>query len=237
MAIILIILAVVLGYLIGSIPFGWVVIKLLKGQDIRTFGSGRTGGTNAWRAGGAFAGILTTLLDVFKVTGSVYLAGFITGGDPWAIALTGVSATLGHNYSFFLMKRVPGEDGKLHFQFDGGAGGSSAVGAAFGIWPASLLFILPVSLILWFIVGYASVATFSVGIMAIVAFSINAIFWGGPPEYIVFGILTSILQIIALQPNFKRLREGTEKVVSFSVRGRMQKKKAQEAEKISGNVS
>ena len=61
------ILAVMLvSYLIGSIPFGWIIVKLATGRDLRGVESGRTGGTNAWRAAGILAGLLTAILDVIK---------------------------------------------------------------------------------------------------------------------------------------------------------------------------
>ena len=65
---------VLLGYLIGSIPFGLVVVKLKTGKDIRTVESGRTGGTNAFRAAGFGAGLLTAFLDIFKGTVAAWIA-------------------------------------------------------------------------------------------------------------------------------------------------------------------
>ena len=80
MTIFLIIVSIVLGYLFGSIPFGWIIVKITSGQDIREVGSGRTGGTNVSRAAGLWAGVLTALLDIFKVTFAVLVATWLTGG-------------------------------------------------------------------------------------------------------------------------------------------------------------
>ena len=65
---------VILGYIIGSIPFGLLIVKLKTGKDIRDVESGRTGGTNAVRAAGFWAGLLTAILDILKGTGAVWIA-------------------------------------------------------------------------------------------------------------------------------------------------------------------
>ena len=63
-----------LGYIIGSVPFGWLIVKLKTGKDIRTIESGRTGGTNALRAAGFWAGLLTAILDILKGAVAVWIA-------------------------------------------------------------------------------------------------------------------------------------------------------------------
>ncbi len=76
------ILVVLLSYLVGSIPFGLIIVKTFTGKDVREVGSGRTGGTNAMRAAGLFAGVLTGLGDVFKGLVSGWLADVLLPGDP-----------------------------------------------------------------------------------------------------------------------------------------------------------
>ncbi len=66
------------AYIFGSIPFGLLVVKLMTGKDIRTVASGRTGGTNAMRAAGPWAGVLTAILDIFKAAATVWLAQAVT---------------------------------------------------------------------------------------------------------------------------------------------------------------
>ncbi|MBP9502713.1 MAG: glycerol-3-phosphate acyltransferase, partial [Candidatus Promineofilum sp.] len=66
-------LAALIGYLCGSIPFGYIYVRLFKGEDLRTIGSGRTGGTNSLRAAGLGVGVLTSLSDVFKGFLAVWL--------------------------------------------------------------------------------------------------------------------------------------------------------------------
>ena len=120
------------GYLLGSIPSGFLIVRVFSGQDVRQMGSGRTGGTNVMRAAGFWPGLLTALLDMLKATASVWIAKAVLPLDiqPLGMALAGLCAILGHNYSLFL-------------KFKGGAGGAPCVGGAIGIWPWSGLIIVP----------------------------------------------------------------------------------------------
>jgi acyl phosphate:glycerol-3-phosphate acyltransferase len=194
------------AYLIGSIPFGLIVVKLISGKDIRTIASGRTGGTNAMRAAGPWAGILTAVFDILKSAATVWFAQAITS-NVWIQALAPIAAILGHNYSIFLMERDP--DGKVRFR--GGAGGAAAGGGAFGLWPPAGFILIPFALLMWFGTGYASVTTLSIGLISILIFGVRAALGLGPWEYILYGVLAEILLIWALLPNIKRLKEGTER--------------------------
>jgi glycerol-3-phosphate acyltransferase PlsY len=194
------------AYIFGSIPFGLIVVRLMTGKDIRTVASGRTGGTNAMRAAGPWAGILTAILDILKAAASVWLAQFLTG-NVWIHALAPIAVILGHNYSIFLMKRGP--EGRV--QFGGGAGGAAAGGGAFGLWPPAGLILVPLSFLIWYGSGYASVTTLSIGLVATVIFAVRAALGLGPWEYILYGVLAEILMIWALRPNLQRLRNGTER--------------------------
>ena len=132
MNVLIVALCGLLGYLLGSIPFGYLIVKAVKGIDIRDVGSGRTGGTNAYRAAGIPAGLATALLDVGKGALAVTLVrAYFPQTLGWAEALTGIGVILGHNYSCFL-------------GFRGGAGGATAVGTGMALWwgagiPALLL--------------------------------------------------------------------------------------------------
>ena len=88
------------GYVIGSIPFGLIIVKLMTGKDIRSVASGRTGGTNAMRAAGPWAGVLTAVLDILKAAATVWLAKGLTP-NVWVHTLAPIAAVIGHNYSLF----------------------------------------------------------------------------------------------------------------------------------------
>lgn len=89
------------GYLIGSIPFGMLIVKSKTGKDIRQVESGRTGGTNAVRAAGFWAGLLTAILDISKGAAAVWLAQVIVPTNNWIHVLAPLAAIIGHNYSIF----------------------------------------------------------------------------------------------------------------------------------------
>jgi glycerol-3-phosphate acyltransferase PlsY len=195
-----------ISYLFGSIPFGLIVVKLMTGRDIRTVASGRTGGTNAMRAAGLLAGLLTAVLDILKSAAAVWLAQAVTP-NVWIHAVAPIAAILGHNYSLFLMERGP--DGILRLR--GGAGGAATGGGAFGLWPPAAIILIPFGLLIWYGIGFASVTTLSIGLMTILIFSVRAYLGLGPWEYIIYGIVAEILLVWTLRPNIKRLMEGTER--------------------------
>ena len=151
-----------LAYLIGSIPFGLLVVKIKSGEDIRNIQSGRTGGTNAMRAAGFGAGIVTTIFDILKGASGVWLARLIVPNTPWLDVLAPVVVILGHNYSIFLIDRDANGRIRLH----GGAGGAPSVGGAMGIWFPSILILFPLGFLLLFGIGYASVATIAMPLLA-----------------------------------------------------------------------
>jgi len=209
-----ILLAIVLligSYLVGSIPFGLIYVRLKTGKDVRQVESGRTGGTNAMRAAGFWAGAATAVSDFLKASCAAWVARWLLPEAPWLHILAPIAVVIGHNYSIYLAERD--EKGRLRLR--GGAGGASAAGGAFGLWAPSLLFILPIGMILLFVVGYASVATMSVGVVAILIFAYRAWIGVAPWEYIMYGVLVEVLLVWALRPNIKRLISGTERRVGI----------------------
>ena len=213
------------SYIFGSIPFGLIVVKLISGKDIRNIASGRTGGTNAMRAAGLGAGLLTAILDIFKAAATVWLAKWLLPSNVWIHALAPVAAILGHNHSIFLMERT--SEGRLVLR--GGAGGAAAGGGAFGLWYPAAFILVPFALVVFYFTGYASVTTLSVGLVAIVFFSIRAALHLGPWEYILYGVLAEILMVWALRPNIRRLLDGTERRHGLPAR-LQQRKEAKETQ-------
>lgn len=212
------------GYILGSIPFGLLIVKLISGKDVRQIESGRTGGTNAMRAAGFGAGALTAVLDILKGAAGVWLARAATA-NVWIHVLTPIAVIVGHNYSIFLAERTA--DGRWRLR--GGAGGASTVGGALGLWWPSLFIILPIGFALWYFVGYASITTLSVAFVATVIFLVRALLGLSPWQYVLYGILAEGLLLIALQPNLQRLRAGTERL--HGLRARLRQNKAQQHNK------
>jgi glycerol-3-phosphate acyltransferase PlsY len=209
-------LVVALAYVIGSIPFGLLIVKLKTGQDIRTIESGRTGGTNAMRAAGFWAGLLTAILDILKGASSVWLAYVLVPDIRLFQVFAPIAAIVGHNYSIFLPERD--EAGRL-VRLRGGAGGAPSVGGAFGLWATSILIIFPLGALVFFTLGIASITTMSVAFFAIIIFGIRA--WLGltPWVDVVYGVLAEILLIWALRPNLQKLFAGQERIVKYSLNG------------------
>lgn len=217
---------VLLGYLLGSIPFGLLVVKLKTGKDIRAVESGRTGGTNAFRAAGFGAGLLTAFLDIFKGTLATWVALAVNPDGHWTHILAPLAAILGHNYSIYL----PDFDERGRFtRLRGGAGGAPALGGAIGLWWPSVLIILPLGALAFFTLGYASVTTLSVALFATLVF-LARVLAGAPGASwtdVLYGVATLLLLAWALRPNIKKLLNGTERVVNISLHGKLRERKEQ----------
>lgn len=196
-----------LGYIWGAIPFGYLYVKWRKGIDIRRVGSGRTGGTNSFRAAGLSVGIVTSLSDVLKGFLAVTLARLLLGGVlsetllPWALVTAGVMAVVGHNWSIFL-------------GWGGGAGTGPNVGWAAALWLPILpiAFLVMVGLLVG--LGMASVASLAMAAVIPIVFAVRYFSGLDPtPAYMVGGLATAAAVTWALRPNIKRLLTGTERVV------------------------
>ena len=206
---------VILAYIFGSIPFGLLIVKLKTGKDIREVESGRTGGTNAMRAAGVWAGFATALLDILKGAVGVWVAQWLTPDSQWVHVLSPIAAILGHNYSIFLAER----DANGKFRLRGGAGGAPSVGGAMGLWPASILIILPLGMLTFFTIGIASITTMAVALFAIIVFAVRALLFDGQWIDVWYGVGAEVLLVWALRPNLKKLMEGNERIVKYSLNG------------------
>ena len=175
----------ILGYLAGSIPFGYLLVKLFTNQDVREVASGRTGGTNSMRAAGFPIGLATSLLDIIKSAAIVWLVRYLFPQNYWIQVLVGFLAVLGHNYSVFLLERD--SQGKL--KIGGGAGGTPAVGAIVGLWLPSFLIMVPLGYLIVMVIGYASIATMSLPLIGSLIFLIRYLVLGEPWQYIFSGLL------------------------------------------------
>lgn len=212
------VVAAVWGYLVGAIPFGYLAVKLLIGKDIRSFGSGRTGGTNAIRAAGPVAGLFTAIGDMGKGVIAVWVAGWLgqqigVSSVPVAQVLAGVMAVIGHNYSIYL-------------SWKGGAGTGPNIGVAAGFWLPALFILVPLVPILLVATGYASVTSLIIAGLIPILFVIRALVAEAPWEYALYGIVAGTLVIWALRPNIARLKAGTEHLVGPRAKAAARKKAA-----------
>ena len=180
------------GYRLGSMAFGYCVVLLVKGEDIRKVGSGNIGATNVWRAYGRWYGIPIVLLDVAK--GFVpALVGALLVGELTAV-LAGGAAMLGHWRPLF-----------LRFQ-KGGKTVATGGGVFLGAAPLLGLIGVVVWIVVFLLSRYASLAS----IVAALSLPILAVVLGEPWPIIVFGVIAAVGVVLLHRPNIARLRAGTE---------------------------
>jgi len=204
--------AVVVAYLLGSIPFGLIIGKLRSGVDIREHGSGKTGATNVMRTVGTKLGILTLVLDVVKAAGAVLLATVIidSGSGSFTIGSTsvywhhaaqvvaGLAAILGHNRPIFA-------------KFKGGRGVTAYFGTLFAIFPPAGIFGAEVVAIAALRSRHMSMGSILGALAALCLMIPLAILYGFPLIYLVYGSVVVVLLTYQHQDNIKRLRHGTER--------------------------
>jgi glycerol-3-phosphate acyltransferase PlsY len=196
------ILVLVAAYLLGAIPFGFLLVKWKTGVDVRSLGSGNIGATNVLRTSGRSAGVITLLLDIAKGALAVWVADHFTGGSPLWTSLAALTVMAGHAYPVF-----------LHFK--GGKAVASFVGAFLYLTPLPLLATLIV-----FVVIVASTRYISAGsILGAGAFPFGVYLISHPPTPILVASFIAGGFIVSRHTaNIGRIRAGNENVFSF--RGR-----------------
>lgn len=194
--------AALVGYMIGSIPIGFLVARAY-GVNILQHGSGRTGGTNVLRALGFGPAALTVLGDALKAVAAIALARHLLLTGELGAALAGAAAVIGHNWSVFL-------------KFRGGAGGMST---AAGLIALNFYVGIPmavIAILVFYFSRYASVATLTASVGSLAALTIVLLafprlaHW----EHLIYGFLTALACVWALRPNIRRLLAGAERRVT-----------------------
>lgn len=189
--------ALLLGYLVGSVPSG-VLIGRLYGVDPRQVGSGRTGGTNVYRAAGPKAGLLTAFADAVKGLLVVLLIRSLFPDAPFAAAFAGLAAIVGHNWSVFL-------------KFRGGAGTMTNLGVLLALSPAVLVITAAAGFLALFLSRMASVGSLTAAWVAFAAFVALGVIGRVPMPFALYGIGQAVIITWALRPNIKRILAGTER--------------------------
>ena len=200
--------AVVIAYLLGSIPFGLIIGKLKGSVDVRKYGSGKTGATNVMRTVGTKFGILTMILDVVKAAGAVVLAGVIIdsvaltiGSIPlhqMAQVTAGLAAVAGHNWPVFA-------------RFKGGRGVTAYFGTLFVIYPPAAIFGVEVLAISALRSRHMSLGSI-LGVLAAWCLLVPlTIIYDSPPIYLAYGLAVIALLIYQHRGNISRLQQGTER--------------------------
>lgn len=195
------VLAALLGYLLGAVPFGLIVGRLTKGIDLREYGSHRTGATNALRTLGMRAAAAVLVLDVAKGVAAVLLARLLFIDDPlveWAAAAAGLAAVVGHNWSAFI-------------GFTGGRGVATSAGALGAMSIASLLILAPIVAVVMWRSRYVSLGSIVGALGAPVITALLAGFGAATVPAIAYALASGLLVTAAHADNIGRLRAGTER--------------------------
>lgn len=179
------------SYLLGSIPFGYLLVQTAEGKDIRTMGSGNIGATNVFRRS-RLAGILTLLLDAGKGSLAVVLAGWLGGSDAW-LAAAAVFAILGHVFTVWL-------------RFKGGKGVATGCGAFLALSPLAVGTTLGLFVVVLVATRYISAAS----ILATAFYPLWAHLYGFPGPVIWWASLGALIIIAKHHQNIRRILSGTE---------------------------
>lgn len=189
------IISLAVAYLLGSIPFGYLLVRTFKNQDIRTTGSGNIGATNVLRSGAKWLGIATLLLDLGKASAAVWIAKGIGPGNYDLAVAAAVAAVAGHVYPVWL-------------GFRGGKGVASALGVFLVLtWPSALC-ILSVFLVVVVLTRFVSLAS----IIAAASLPFFAFYFVPERSPIVLAgfLFITVLIIAKHHQNIRRLLAGTE---------------------------
>ena len=194
---------VALGYLLGSIPFGYLLVRATGRGDIRFQGSGNIGATNVARTAGWSVGIATLLLDAAKGYLAVKLAGHFSGNDVRIMMYAGLAAVLGHIFPVWL-------------RFEGGKGVATALGVFLALcWPAvaaaSVLFLLVA--VFWRFISLASIS--AAAALPLLIYLLYAPRHAPPTTVSVCTLLVAVIVIAKHRDNIERLIHGTEPRFEF----------------------
>ncbi len=194
---------VLIAYLLGGIPFGLIIVRLMTGADVRQSGSGNIGATNVLRSTGPVPGILTLILDAAKGWFAVALMNHFARGETLCLSMAALAALLGHAFSPYL-------------KFKGGKAVATFLGAFGYLTPLPVLVI-----VLIFLMVTISTRYLSLGSMVGAILYPFACFIILHPDWPILAAATaaSILILWRHKDNYARIRAGNENILSFRRRG------------------
>ena len=196
-----------LGYVIGSLPFGYWLPRLVAGVDIRTVGSGNTGATNVWRAVGFKVGLGVALLDIGKGLAAALLGRWL-GGDLIGV-LAGCAAMVGHWRPLFMRL---GRGGKMV---------ATTAGVGLGLATYATLAVVLVWIAVFLATRYASVAS----LVSAVAFPLLALLFGASTPVVAFLVGAGIAVALLHRGNVRRLLDGTENRFDLQLARRLSRRR------------
>ena len=197
-----VLITIAVSYLLGSIPFGYLIVSAKTGADVRQSGSRGTGATNVSRRAGKAAGVLTLILDALKGTAAVILAQIILGGidnAAWWIGAAGIVAMLGHIFPIWL-------------GFRGGKGVATGVGVFAALAPLAVLCAGVLFFIIVWLTRYVSLGSMFAAVSVPVFVWMDSLFRRDPDRLpiIVSTLVGATLIVYAHRANINRLMSKTE---------------------------
>ena len=191
-------LLVFIAYLLGSIPFGYLIVKFKEGQDVRSRGSGNIGATNVLRTAGRGSAVLTLLLDAAKGYVAVWLASWASHDAPQTVALTAIAAVLGHLFPVFL-------------RFKGGKGVSTVLGVFLYASPIPILIATGSFVCVVVLFRYVSLGSLVAAVVFPAAYLLLT-YQGTLSSWLLFAVVVCPgLVIVKHHENIQRLWAGTER--------------------------
>jgi len=189
-----IIIAILISYLIGSIPSGFLLTKYVMKKDVRQYGSGNIGATNVARVMGLKAGVLVAAFDILKGYLGVMVGQTILGGNlSTAILFVAIAAIAGHDWSIFL-------------GFSGGKGVATTFGVILRLYPLAFLIYALIWLALVLKTRYVSLGS----IIGSMSLPLTLYFTGYDSKHVIFAALLSLFVMYTHRANIKRLLNGEE---------------------------
>jgi glycerol-3-phosphate acyltransferase PlsY len=192
-------IALIVAYLVGGIPFGYLLVRWKTGEDVREQGSGNIGATNVLRTTGRSVAVATLLLDIAKGAFAVWIADRLSGGSPLWMSLAALAVMAGHAFPVFL-------------KFQGGKAVASFVGAFLYLTPIPMI-----AALLVFVLVVAATRQISMGsIVAAGSLPLAAWLIEHPPSVVILATLVAAVFVIYRhRANIHRIRSGTESSFRF----------------------
>ncbi len=188
-----IIITATVSYLLGSIPFGYLLVRVFRGKDIRQSGSGNIGATNVSRTS-SLLGVITLLLDALKGAAAVVLVRLMFSNEATLVGLAAFCAVAGHVFPFWL-------------RFRGGKGVATGMGSYLVIVPKAVLFAAAIFIAVFLLFRYVSLASIvAVGMLPLLAWILG----GSAHITLLFLAAASLLIIVKHHDNVRRLTAGVE---------------------------
>ena len=192
-------LSLAIAFFVGGIPFGYVLVRLMTGRDVRSMGSGNIGATNVLRTTGRLVAIVTLLLDIGKGFFAVWLAARLSADSPLWMSGAALAVILGHAYPVFL-------------KFQGGKAVASFIGAFLYLAPVAMLSILVVFVMVVAVTRHISLGS----IVAAGTFPLGVWIIQHPPEPVLLAaVIAGAFIVYRHRANIARIRAGNENVFTF----------------------